>query len=113
MTLFSGKNALEFKNEKVSGAFVDINDEKFYRIDNYDRMQPFFISLSSCGDIWTYLSSSGGITAGRQNPNKALFPYYTDDKITEGAETTGSKTIIRVKIGGDVYLWEPFSQRQA
>ena len=103
---------MNFNTEDVKGSFIDINGEKFYKIDNYDKMLPFFISLSSNCDIWTYLSSSGGITAGRQNPNKALFPYYTDDKITEAYETTGSKTIVRVRKDGDVYLWEPFSDRQ-
>lgn len=112
MTLFSGKTALNFNTEDVKGSFIDINGEKYYKIENYDKMLPFFISLSSNCDIWTYLSSSGGITAGRQNPNKALFPYYTDDKITEAYETTGSKTIVRVRKDGDVYLWEPFSDRQ-
>lgn len=113
MTLFSGKTALNFNTEDVKGSFIDINGEKYYKIENYDRMLPFFISLSSSGDIWIYLSSSGGITAGRENPNKALFPYYTDDKITEAAETTGSKTIIRAKRDGNIYLWEPFSDRQS
>ena len=103
---------MNFNTEDVKGSFIDINGEKYYKIENYDKMLPFFISLSSNCDIWTYLSSSGGITAGRQNPNKALFPYYTDDKITEAYETTGSKTIVRVRKDGDVYLWEPFSDPQ-
>ena len=67
----------------VKGQFITINGERFYEIANYDEMNPFFISLSSDTDLWMYLSSTGGVTAGRQNPNKALFPYYTDDKITE------------------------------
>ena len=46
--------------------------------------------------IGCLLSSNGGLTAGRKNSNYALFPYYTDDKITESAEITGSKTIIQI-----------------
>ena len=44
-----------------------------------------------------FISSTGGLTAGRKNSDFALFPYYTDDKITESAETTGSKTVILVR----------------
>ena len=40
-----------------------------------------------------------------------MFPYYTDDKITESAEITGSKTILHVIKNGHTYLWEPFSDR--
>ena len=58
-----------------------------------------------------YISSTGGLTAGRKNPDTALFPYYTDDKINESAEITGSKTILHVSKGGKIYLWEPFSDR--
>ena len=43
--------------------------------------------------------------------NFSLFPYYTDDKITESSDTTGSKTIILVKINNKNFLWEPFSNR--
>ena len=38
-----------------------------------------------------------------------MFPYYTDDKITEGFYSTGSKSIFHVLKDGEKYLWEPFS----
>ncbi|MCB0584887.1 MAG: hypothetical protein KDD06_06120, partial [Phaeodactylibacter sp.] len=51
-------------------------------------------------------------TAGRKNAEHALFPYYTDDKITESAEITGSKAIFWVRRGKEEpRLWEPFSVR--
>lgn len=100
----------------IQGQFITINGERFYEIANYDEMQPFFISLASDTDLWMYLASTGGLTAGRRSPNEALFPYYTDDKITEGYETTGSRTMIKVKgdkfqVNGDL-LWIPFSAQQ-
>ena len=64
--------------KEVKGQFICINGERFYEIANYDAMQPFFISLASDTDLWMYLSSTGGLTAGRRSPNEALFPYYTD-----------------------------------
>lgn len=100
----------------VKGQFISINGVRFYEIANYDEMQPFFISLASDTDLWMYLSSTGGLTAGRRSPEEALFPYYTDDKITESYEFTGPKTEIKVKgepflVNGDL-LWKPFSSQQ-
>ena len=99
------------KKNEVDGRFVLIDDEKFYEIKNFDNMLPFFISLASDSNHWMYISSTGGLTAGRKNPDTALFPYYTDDKISESAEITGSKTILQVLKNGETCLWEPFSDR--
>ena len=90
--------------KKVKGQFIWINGEHFYEIANYDQMKPFFISLASDTDLWMYLSSTGGLTCGRRSPGEALFPYYTDDKITESYEFTGPRTIIN--------NWIPFSNHQ-
>ena len=112
--LYSGKNLVDAQSVQASGQFIDICGEQFYEICHYDRMQPFFISLASDTDLWMYLSSTGGLSCGRRSPETALFPYYTDDKITEQYEQTGPKTIIRASRAGDEaeYLWEPFSFRQ-
>jgi hypothetical protein len=90
---------------------VEINNETFYKISEVDAMRPFFMSIVSDSDHWLFVASNGGISAGRKNADFALFPYYTDDKITESAETTGSKTIIRVTQNNASRLWEPFSAR--
>ncbi|MDP4239967.1 MAG: hypothetical protein Q8904_10915 [Bacteroidota bacterium] len=108
---FIGNNPVKSGQKKATGQFVRIDDEKFYQIKNFDSMQPFFISLASDSNLWMYISSTGGLTAGRKNPDQALFPYYTDDKINESAETTGSKTIFHVRKGDNTFLWEPFSDR--
>ena len=96
---------------QVSGKYIQIEGEKYYLIDHYDAMPPFFISMASDTDLWMYISSTGGLTCGRRNPEQVLFPYYTDDKITENYEHTGAKTIVRVRRGESLYLWEPFSSR--
>ena len=95
-----------------TGHYIDIHGERFYCIENYNHMQPFFISLASDTDLWMYISSTGGLTCGRRNPEQVLFPYYTDDKITENYEQTGPKTILRVQTAQGTQLWEPFSSRQ-
>ena len=100
-----------FGTAPVTGAYVKIGKEDFYKISNYDQMPPFFMSIVSGSDHWLFISSNGGLTAGRKNPQTAIFPYYTDDKIHDAHETTGSKTIVRASVDGRLYLWEPFSDR--
>ncbi|MEL7160646.1 MAG: hypothetical protein AAFN92_07800, partial [Bacteroidota bacterium] len=89
---------------------VTIAEEIYYKIANVDGMRPFLMSLVSPDNHWMFISSNGGLTAGRKNAEYALFPYYTDDKLTEMAEVTGSKTILRV---GGKAVWEPFSIRSS
>ncbi|MBS0011483.1 MAG: hypothetical protein KFF49_08740, partial [Bacteroidales bacterium] len=81
-------------------------------IENYDMMDPFLMSIVSNSDHWMFISSTGGLTAGRRNPDVAIFPYYTDDKIHESHLTTGSKTVIISGAGDKRQIWEPFSDFQ-
>lgn len=101
------------QSASVTGGFVTIDGESWYRITNVDRMPPFLVSLVSGSDHWMFVSSNGGLTAGRRDPDHALFPYVTDDKIHDSAEITGSKTIVRVTSGSRSRVWEPFSVRNA
>jgi hypothetical protein len=91
---------------------VKIEGEAYFKISNSDAMRPFFMSIVSDSNHWMFIASNGGLTAGRKNSEYALFPYYTDDKITESAEVTGSKSLFWVSKGGESVLWEPFSIRQ-
>ncbi len=109
--LYLGKNRLRANREPVRGQRVILEGEDFYQIANYDRMRPFFMTVVSDADHWLFISSNGGLTAGRRDANLALFPYYTDDKIRDLADVTGSKTVLRVRSRGRNYLWEPFSDR--
>jgi len=110
--VFSGQTALSVSPHSVTGEFQTLWGEIFYRITNYDAMPPFFMSLVSSADHWLFISSSGGLSAGRVSAEQALFPYYTEDKLTENSENTGNKTILLVQRGDQVWLWEPFSIRQ-
>lgn len=73
-------------------------------------MSPFLISIVSATDHWMYISSKGGITAGRKNSDNAIFPYTNDDTLHDINEITGSKTIVRILENKKLYLWEPFSE---
>jgi hypothetical protein len=88
-----------------------IEGEKFFKIENQDKLRPFFMSIVSDSNHWMFISSNGGLSAGRKNAEFALFPYYTDDKITEFADITGSKSIFQIEHNNEVILWEPFSDR--
>ncbi len=109
--IYLGNKKINSVDAEVKGHEVEINNEVFYKISNLDGMRPFFMSIVSSSDHWFFISSTGGISAGRKNPSFALFPYYTDDKISESSEYTGSKTILLVKKEDKTYLWEPFSIR--
>jgi hypothetical protein len=91
--------------------YVQIENENYYKISNSDAMRPFFMSIVSDSNHWMFISSNGGLSAGRIDADNALFPYYTDDKITESVEITGSKTIFLVHQNGEAHHWEPFTER--
>ncbi len=108
---YLGQNPLRSSRNPVRGHPVTLEGEDFYQIANYDRMRPFFMTVVSDADHWLFISSNGGLTAGRRDANLALFPYYTDDKLRDMAEVTGSRTVLRLRRRGRVSVWEPFSSR--
>ena len=95
------------------GELVNKDGEIFYKITNYHEMPPFFITLVSGSDHWMFLSSSGGLTCGRRNPENALFPYDTDDKIHDAHSTTGPQTAVLVEKDDRTFLWKPFAREDA
>ena len=90
-----GSARIQPSSAEVHGDYVSLGSERFYRIANYDRMSPFFMSIVSASNHWLFISSNGGLTAGRQNSDNALFPYYTEDRIHDDAGHTGSRTVLR------------------
>ena len=96
-------------NEPPVLSQVQLDKEIYFKISNVDQMRPFFMSIISHSNHWLFIGSNGGLSAGRKDPENALFPYYTDDKIIESAEITGSKTILRLQKDGKAFIWEPFS----
>ena len=109
--IYLGDNKASINERKITGEVVNFENETFYKISNSNAMRPFFMSIVSDSNHWMFISSNGGLSAGRKDSESSLFPYYTDDKITESSETTGSKTILQVHKGDKTILWEPFSSR--
>ena len=96
--------------DSVSGEFVTFAGERYYAIRNVDRMAPFFISVISSADHWLFVSSTGGLTAGRVSPETALFPYIPVDRVHESIPHTGPMTVLRIQADGRPQLWEPFNR---
>jgi len=107
--IFLGKAALKFNDNQVIGDFVSIQEEKYYRISNFNQMPDFFMTIVSDSDHWMFISSNGSLSAGRMSRDHALFPYYTEDKIHDYKGKTGSKTILQVHNDDKTFLWEPFT----
>ncbi len=109
--IYIGAKKASFIDEKVEGKLIEFENENYYKISNFNLIRPFFMSIISNANHWMFLSSNGGLSAGRKDSDNALFPYYTDDKITESSEITGSKTILKIYLDGKIFLWEPFSNK--
>jgi hypothetical protein len=107
--LYFGNASLHAATKPVSLETVTIAEETYFKIENYNQMDPFFMTVVSDVDLWMFISSTGGLTCGRKNAETALFPYETDDKIHDSIETTGSHTILIVKKDEKNFLWKPFS----
>ncbi|MGK9367935.1 hypothetical protein ACSSWA_03445 [Melioribacter sp. Ez-97] len=104
-----GFHPLRYETKTVKNEIVKIDNEEFNCIRNFDLMNPFLMSIVSGSDLWMFISSYGSLTAGRINPDHALFPYYTEDKIHDSRDVTGSKTILIVRKDSNNFLWEPLS----
>jgi len=110
-SIFIGDTPQQLSEQEVRGEFITMLGDKFYKIANYDALAPFFMSIVSSSNHWLFISSTGGLSAGRVSAEQSIFPYYTDDKLTENNENTGHKSILLVRRGERTSLWEPFSDR--
>jgi len=88
-----------------------------YRIAGYDRLDPFLVNLATDTDLWMFVASSGGLTAGRVDADGSLFPYLTGDQLYDAHRHTGPVTLMRVELPSRASSprrsWEPFSDRTA
>ncbi|MBK9928066.1 MAG: hypothetical protein IPP66_22580 [Anaerolineales bacterium] len=110
-TIYIGDTLQKQSGCEIQGEFVSLLDDTFYKIKNYDAMEPFFMSIVSSSNHWLFISATGGLSAGRVSAEQALFPYYTVDKLTENSEHTGNKSVLLVTRNERTSLWEPLSER--
>ena len=71
--------------------------DNLYKIPDFKRIDPFLMSINSADNHWMYISSTGCLTAGREQAKYALFPYVTDDLLHQNARYTGPSTHILVE----------------
>ncbi len=107
--IYLGESPVRSLPEGGQGSIVQRDGEPYYRIGNFHVMPPFFMTVVSGFDHWLFVSSTGGLTCGRRDPDHALFPYTTDDKIHDASTTTGPATCFLVDDGERISLWKPFS----
>lgn len=94
-------------DKQVKGSYVQLDGELYYRIGNSQLMPEFFMSVVGSDDHWMFISSRGALTAGRRNPDGAIFPYAADDQISAMRDQTGPVTLVRS--GYTNAVWRPFS----
>ena len=92
-----------------SGALTDAFGGRYYCIRHSELLPTFFMNVVSASDLWLFLASNGGLTAGRVSPEHALFPYQPVDKIYDSSAHTGPVTTLWVGRTGRPVLWEPFA----
>ena len=80
----------------ITGEYLRVDGEKYFRIANSHLMDDFFMSLVGASDHWMFVSSNGALTTGRRNPDTALFPYAADDQISAARAKAGSLTLVPV-----------------
>ena len=81
------------------GALTSWLGEEVYAITDSHLMEPFFVSVPTESDLWMFISSRGGVTAGRADADQSLFPYMTEDRIHDGRHVTGPYTLLRALDG--------------
>ena len=90
------------------GRFVTIDGARYACIEDVDTMPPFFMSVVSDSDVWTFVGSNGPFTAGRGQADRAMFPYQTVDKILRDGNSSGALTSMLVSRAAGPVLWEPW-----
>ena len=89
------------------GELVIEDGLEWYRIDDYDLLDPFLINVTTPNELWLFVSSTGALTAGRRSADHALFAYETEDRLHRIAGHSGPFTLILPD--GAAEAWEPFA----
>jgi len=102
------QTALKKNRREIKGSFTTLNNEVFYKIENHILMEPFFMTVVNDSNLWLFIANTGGLTAGRENMNHAVFAYEPVDKVMDNFYRTGPQTILLAENDKHIYLWEPF-----
>jgi len=99
-------------HEPANGHYITIDGEPYTAIFDVDRLSSFMMSVVSNTDIWLFAGSNSGFTAGRVDPDRAIFPYRTADKILRDPCSSGCMSAFLVgrgeRSGEPPMLWAPW-----
>ncbi len=101
----AGKSPAVPSSGSAAEATVVIRGEPYLQIRHVDRMPPFLMSVVSDSDFWLFVGSNGGFTAGRVDPDHAIFPYQTADRILAQPGAGGVLTLLAC----DGVPWRPWT----
>ena len=85
-----------------------IDGEPYVCIRNVDGLKPFLMSVVSNTDHWLFVGSNTAISAGRVDPDNAIFPYVTADKMLDNPHASGALSTFLVKHRDAEVLWTPW-----
>jgi len=105
-----GDSALPSDGRPASGRLVHAFGEDCYVVEDAQALAPFLTSLVSDSDLWMFVVSNGGLTAGRRGPGTALFPYVTEDKLADSPGVSGPTTALLATRDGRTSLWHPLAE---
>lgn len=106
-------NAAARASELSQGSLVDAFGGRYYRISGVDHLPTFFMNVVSSSDLWLFVASNGGLTAGRSDSDNALLPYQTVDRVYDSAGINGPVSALWVDTPAGPVLWQPFDPRVA
>jgi hypothetical protein len=89
---------------KHTPSSASLNNPAFLSIPDLDPLAPFLMNIVSNGNVWIFAGSNTALTAGRRNPDCAIFPYQTADKLLRHPHNSGVLSLFWV---GNT-LWEPW-----
>jgi hypothetical protein len=84
---------------------IAVNGASHARIKGVEAIPPFLMNVVSDGDVWIFAGSNAGLTAGRRDPDGALFPYRPADQLLHEPRSSGIFSVLRV----DGRVWEPWA----
>ena len=97
--------------DQATGALVERDGARWYRIDGLEHMDPFLATVVSDSDLWMFVSTAGPLTAGRRDADHAVLPYETDDRLHRAVGVSGPTTLLTRGSGAERERWQPFARR--
>lgn len=96
------------EHKGARGAVVSRRGREWFEVDSLEGLSSFMMMVTSDRDHWIFINSDGSLTCGRRNPDHALLPYYTVDKLQDMRGRSGSYSGIRLK--GERGFWQPYGE---